>query len=467
MSDDGEARHMQCRRGLGLLVVLPDELILELLRQLAAIDLARIGQCSKALYVFSHEEELWRHQVLSTFQGAFRFQGSWLSTFVFEFSGSPPLPVAAEHAIRVDGFYSDPLVHSYRCAHEDLTRFAQVDNIERRSGLTLDEFIEQYARPNKPVILSDVVDKWPAFRTWSKQTLLERHGDTVFKIGMVDMKLRHYWQYADQAHEETPLYLFDNDFTLKAPEMHSEYTTPPYFQQDFFALLDGDGCGGDGCGEAGEDDLRPSYRWILIGPQRSGSTFHKDPNFTSAWNGLISGCKKWILFPPHVTPPGVFPSADEYDVTTPISVAEWFINFYDHARSLNPIECNQRPGDLIFIPNQWWHTALNIEQSIAVTQNFVAEANLLPVLDFLERNHKPVLKRTLESRIRQQHPEIMANIDEQRRKRELPKYSLWENITGCSNATATATAAAAAAGGSSTGTASSSNTNNSFSFSFM
>lgn len=67
-----------------------------------------------------------------------------------------------------------------------------------------------------------------------------------------------------------------------------------------------------------------------MGPSISGATFHKDPNSTSAWNGLIYGAKKWIMYPPEVTPPGIYASEDGWEVTTPVSSIEWFHNFYAH-----------------------------------------------------------------------------------------------------------------------------------------
>jgi len=87
-----------------------------------------------------------------------------------------------------------------------------------------------------------------------------------------------------------------------------------------------------------------------VGPPISGATFHKDPNSTSAWNGLIYGAKKWIMYPPDVVPPGddprpisislpslltfflqgIYASEDGWEVTTPVSPIEWFYNYYEH-----------------------------------------------------------------------------------------------------------------------------------------
>eukprot|EP01121_Diplochlamys_sp_Union-15-3_P018183 TRINITY_DN6579_c0_g1_i2.p1 TRINITY_DN6579_c0_g1~~TRINITY_DN6579_c0_g1_i2.p1 ORF type:complete len:126 (-),score=24.31 TRINITY_DN6579_c0_g1_i2:414-791(-) len=116
------------------------------------------------------------------------------------------------------------------------------------------------------------------------------------------MTLENFMIYCASIQEQKPLYLFDNKFAEKT-DMLKDYEVPIYFREDFFKLLEGQGL------------HRPSFRWILIGPVRSGATFHKDPNATSAWNGLISGRKKWIFYPPNIPPPGVFPSKDGEEVT--------------------------------------------------------------------------------------------------------------------------------------------------------
>eukprot|EP00041_Stephanoeca_diplocostata_P010087 m.160208 g.160208 ORF g.160208 m.160208 type:complete len:285 (+) comp18015_c0_seq2:1320-2174(+) len=144
---------------------------------------------------------------------------------------------------------------------------------------------------------------------------------------------------------------------------------------------------------------------------RSGSTFHVDPNGTSAWNAVISGAKKWILLPPHVTPPGVHPSDDGSEVTSPVSIGEWFLNYYDQLREMHPppVECIAKAGDLVFVPSGWWHCVLNLDATdvakvsndrecippgrnpvVAITQNYVSSANLRTVCAFLKHKRSQV-----------------------------------------------------------------------------
>lgn len=57
---------------------------------------------------------------------------------------------------------------------------------------------------------------------------------------------------------------------------------------------------------------RPPYRWMLLGPKRSGTCVHTDPLATSAWNTVVHGKKLWVLFPPG-TPKAVVKAKQQVD----------------------------------------------------------------------------------------------------------------------------------------------------------
>ena len=63
--------------------------------------------------------------------------------------------------------------------------------------------------------------------------------------------------------------------------MLEEYSVPPLFKEDLLSVLD--------------KPVRPPFRWLVAGPSRSGASWHVDPALTSAWNTLLSGCKRCLL----------------------------------------------------------------------------------------------------------------------------------------------------------------------------
>jgi oxalate decarboxylase/phosphoglucose isomerase-like protein (cupin superfamily) len=91
-------------------------------------------------------------------------------------------------------------------------------------------------------------------------------------------------------------------------------------------------------------------RQFILGPEASGSPvhFHVD-----AVNMAIAGRKRWVLFPP----------GQRFWSNKP--AITWFEEEY-MALATKPIEFVQEAGDVIFIPAQWGHVVLNLEDSLAI-----------------------------------------------------------------------------------------------------
>eukprot|EP00798_Chlamydomonas_sp_ICE-L_P012076 gene12076-15187_t len=300
----------------------------------------------------------------------------------------PPSEAQIQAATRppppVSGYHSEFLYKRWFRSHMDISTFfpptyvaLSAPSVLAADGSTMSpqKFAEQYDQLCLPVVLTGMTQEWPAMKKWLFRELVSEHASTFFKVskpggGTGLMKLADYVDYMQ--HDEEPLYIFDGDYGQRsaACKLLNDYTVPHVFNEDLFQWM---------------GDSRPSFRWVVAGPARSGASWHVDPSLTSAWNALVSGKKRWALYPPLDLPPGirVYPT-----IPTPYRPLD-FIQHPDYSyfqvyptipTPYRPLEFIQHPGEVVFVPGGWWHCVLNLEASVAVTHNFVSPANLARVV---------------------------------------------------------------------------------------
>ena len=246
-----------------------------------------------------------------------------------------------------------------------------------------------------PVIISGLSDGWHAMEegAWDLSALCRRFGGHhSFKVGPNDnvdtchlcyITLHDYVAYIERGcdGDDSPLYLSDSLFGEIDPtsELLGDYARPACFDEDLMALV-------------GEGLERPPFRYLLVGPPRTGGPMHIDSCATHAWNTVITGEKRWVMLPPCVL---------AEDTGDNISTALfWYRDFYPQVKQRHELalaagqtvtlpngvvlpgigltDFIQKPGETVFVPSGWSHCVINIGTGVtaAITHNYISSTNL-------------------------------------------------------------------------------------------
>ncbi|QRO01546.1 cupin-like domain-containing protein [Archangium violaceum] len=323
------------------------------LQDILAVALHKQGRTAEALEVY--------RQAASHLQGMYPPQAARVSSIY----GS--MLAYIQHGSPAGGVVEEPTSSG---AHPDggwaVERVPELDspfrNIERRHRLSPEEFIAEYALANRPVLLSGILEDWPAWRNWTKSALLQRHGDTWVQVrkssDVTDdnyqegrqrprMRLREYVEQVmgkGASGERDPLYLFG----LQVLEgMEGDYRHPPHFAGPMFAF---------------DEEQRHSRALFYVGPAYSGVSFHQH---TAAWNALLFGYKRWFLLPPF-----------HFHGPTTIAMHEW-ARAHREPFAAELHECVQGPGEVLFVPQHWYHAVLNVSDCVGIAVELGPNSRLL------------------------------------------------------------------------------------------
>jgi hypothetical protein len=245
--------------------------------------------------------------------------------------------------------------------------------VERREGLTEREFIQEYLRQRRPVVVTDGMRDWAARGKWTPEYLKGLVGElrvplqgsgfdllAWMRFGDYVDQLRVYEEgHLDGSQQEVPYLRWsyeDGGFTeTLMKRVHGDWARPYFLPERFYLNPP----------ELRSDPtvLRYPAFGVYVSPRSAVTRLHADDGITNAVLCQVYGRKRAFLMPPESA--SLFPDLKSWKAEPLGSprVGEVY-------RGAPVWEVNLEPGDMLFIPACWLHEVYTLSTSVSLTYNF-------------------------------------------------------------------------------------------------
>lgn len=225
--------------------------------------------------------------------------------------------------------------------------------IDRRSGLTREEFTEVYLLPKRPVVFTDLAKDWPAIQKWTFEYLKERYGHldvpivgpnfhkpgpTYMKSNLT-MKFGDYLDLIEQGPTEYRIFLW-NIFE-HARELVHDVSNPTI-----------------------TDNWVDKYPFMFFGGAGAVTNLHYDIDCSNVFHTHFWTRKHIILFDqqqskrlyqhPFTVQSHVNPLKPDYERFPALRDATGHETILQH-------------GETLFIPALWWHYIVYMEGGFSIS----------------------------------------------------------------------------------------------------
>jgi hypothetical protein len=215
--------------------------------------------------------------------------------------------------------------------------------IERVEKLTKEEFIKNYYKPQKPVVITNQIEDWPAFTKWNFDFLREVASDK--KVPLYDSRKTDYTkkvnepdfvmtmgEYIDILEKgPTDLRIFLYHLMKDVPSMKSDMKWPDLGIR-----------------------LIKSLPLLFFGGENAKVFMHYDIDFPNIFHIHFQGRKQCVLVDPKET---------KYMYRLPYSwICNEDIDFdnpdfekFPALKRINPYITHLEHGEMLYMPEGWWH----------------------------------------------------------------------------------------------------------------
>jgi hypothetical protein len=233
--------------------------------------------------------------------------------------------------------------------------------VERRMGLTTEEFLNNYYAPQRPVIICGEISDWPALSRWSPAYLRETIGSRVVEYQGGRTKNERFEIRKEMHKREAP---FDQYIDMISKNDGNDAYITGYNSdrnKDAISLLHPD------LGALDKFLARKSPRshgLMWIGPAGTVTSLHHD--LTNNLIAQIVGRKRFKLVP----------AADAGKMYNHFAVYSEVPDLEDPHLDLTrfPLLRNARiydvtlcPGEILYIPFAWWHQVKSLDFAVGIT----------------------------------------------------------------------------------------------------
>ncbi|GAB5398689.1 MAG: cupin-like domain-containing protein [Aureisphaera sp.] len=219
----------------------------------------------------------------------------------------------------------------------------QLQEIDRVSSITKEEFIKDYFKPQKPVIIENFVNDWPAIQKWNLDYMAQVAGDKIvplyddrpvrhdegFNQAHAEMKMSEYVELLKK--EPTRYRIFLWNILKEVPELQKDFSYPD------FGLK-----------------LMKGLPMLFFGGEDSYTFMHYDIDLANIFHFHFQGRKQVILFDqkqndylykiPHslIVREDINFANPDYNKWPALKKAEGFVGHLEH-------------GHVLYMPEGYWH----------------------------------------------------------------------------------------------------------------